>query len=58
MNLEEFDMPKEEQNELMYQSLWKRFYDTIAIEARYNPKCRMSHMPKRYWGNMTEHKVR
>ena len=27
---------------------------TIAIEDRYNPKCRMTHMPKRYWENMTE----
>jgi probable DNA metabolism protein len=58
MNVEDFDMPKEDSNEQLYQNLWKRFYDTIAIEARYNPKCRMSHMPKRYWGNMTEHKAR
>lgn len=40
--------------EAMYQALWKRFYNTIAIEARENPRCRMSHMPKRYWAEMTE----
>lgn len=57
MDIEDFEMPQEDHNEQMYQSLWKRFYDTIAIEARFNPKCRMSHMPKRYWGNMTEHKT-
>ena len=40
--------------ELNWRALWRRFYDTIAIEGRYNPRCRMTHMPKRYWGNMTE----
>ena len=34
--------------------LWRQFYKTIAIEGRYNPKCRMTHCPKRYWQNMTE----
>ena len=29
--------------------LWCEYYDAIAIEGRYNPKCRMNHMPKRYW---------
>ena len=29
-------------------------YQTIAIPARHNPKCRMSHMPKRYWDNLPE----
>ena len=28
--------------------------ELIAIEGRYNPKCRMTHMPKRYWNTMTE----
>jgi probable DNA metabolism protein len=47
-----FNEPSEE--ELMYQSMWKRFYDTIGIKERLNPKCRMTHMPKRYWDNMVE----
>ena len=42
------------QEELAYRRLWQSFYDTIAIEGRYNPKCRMTHMPKRYWAMMTE----
>lgn len=42
--------------EEQYRALWKRFYKTIAIEERYNPKCRSAHMPKRYWDNMTEMK--
>ena len=40
--------------ERQYRRLWRRFYDTIAIEGRYNPRCRMTQMPKRYWGTMTE----
>jgi hypothetical protein len=42
------------ERELMFRALWRRFYETIAIEGRRNERCRMSHMPKRYWGNMTE----
>lgn len=48
------DFAPEDQQELQYQELWKRFYQTIAIEGRLNPKCRMTHCPKRYWKNMTE----
>ncbi len=48
------DMPALDEQEAQYEALWKRFYDTIAIEGRYNPRCRMTHCPKRYWHNMTE----
>lgn len=41
-------------DEQYYRSLWKQFYDTIAITARENPRCRMTHMPKRFWENLTE----
>ena len=34
--------------------LWRRFYDTVAIQGRENPRCRMTQMPKRYWSTMTE----
>ena len=37
-----------------FRRLWRRFYDTIAIEGRENPRCRMTQMPKRFWGTMTE----
>ncbi|MCI8423956.1 MAG: DNA metabolism protein [Lawsonibacter sp.] len=40
--------------ERTFRKLWRAFYDTIAIQARTNPKCRMTQMPKRYWGCMTE----
>lgn len=34
--------------------LWKNFYDTIEIRQRRNERCRMNHMPKRFWRNMPE----
>lgn len=52
--LEEFHLSAPEERELDYRRLWRRFYDTIAIEGRINPKLRMTHMPKRYWSTMTE----
>lgn len=42
------------QEELDFRRLWRRFYDTVSIEGRDNPRCRMTHMPKRFWGDMTE----
>lgn len=47
-----FDDPSQE--EMKYQELWRLYYKVISIEGRYNPKCRMTHMPKRYWKYMTE----
>ena len=52
--LDSFRMAAPDENEARYRILWKRFYDTIAIRERYNPKCRMTQMPKRYWSTMTE----
>lgn len=52
--LEDFQMAPPDETEASYRVLWKRFYDTIAIRERYNPKCRMTNMPKRYWDTMTE----
>ncbi len=54
MSFEEALMPAPSEDELYYQALWKRFYDTISIKERENPRCRRTHMPKRYWENMTE----
>lgn len=54
LQLDSFEIPKGGEEELRYQRLWQRFYDAVGVEGRYNPKCRMTHMPKRYWGNMVE----
>ena len=52
--LDFFQMAPPDEVEANYRTLWKTFYDTIAIKERYNPKCRMTQMPKRYWTTMTE----
>ena len=52
--LEDFQMAPPDETEANYRRLWKQFYDTIAIRERENPRCRMTNMPKRYWGTMTE----
>jgi len=52
--VEEIEFAEESEEELRYQNLWKNFYNTIGIKERLNPRCRMSHMPKRYWENMVE----
>jgi probable DNA metabolism protein len=48
------EFPEVSAQEARYRALWQRFYDTVAIEGRENPRCRMTMMPKRYWENMTE----
>ena len=52
--LDDFQMAQPDAAEARYRLLWKRFYDTIAIRERYNPRCRQTQMPKRYWSTMTE----
>ncbi len=50
----DFELPEASESEIYYRNLWQVFYNTIAIKERYNPKCRMTHCPQRYWENMTE----
>lgn len=52
--LEALEQPEPDEEELAFRRLWQLFYDTVEVEGRHNPQCRMTHMPKRYWGNMTE----
>ncbi len=52
--LEGIEFPEADETEENYRALWRLFYKTIAIKERENPRCRMNHMPKRYWENMTE----
>ena len=52
--LEDFRLEPPGPEELDYRRLWRRFYDTVAIRERYNPRCRRTQMPMRYWGTMTE----
>ena len=48
------ELPEAGAEERRYQDLWRRFYDTIAVEGRINPQLRRGNMPMRYWPNMTE----
>lgn len=40
--------------ELLYQSLWKTFHKHIAINERINPNLQRSFMPKKYWKYLLE----
>ena len=52
--LEEFIPAEPERRERNYRALWQSFYEAISIRQRVNPRCRLSHMPKRYWQQLTE----
>jgi probable DNA metabolism protein len=51
---EEYEQPEPGEEEIKFRELWRLFYETIEIKERENPRCRMSHMPKRFWSCMTE----
>ena len=50
------DLPAFADNEKEYQKIWKKYFDTIAIKERINPRCQKNFMPVRYWKNLTEMK--
>ena len=50
----DLELPSKDKGEERIETLWRLFYDTIAVEGRENPKLRMSLMPQRYWRFMTE----
>lgn len=37
-----------------YQKLWKNFFESIAIQARINPKLQAQNIPKRFWKDALE----
>lgn len=44
----------EEEN--LYQVLWKQYFKSVNIEARKNTRLHIQHMPKRYWKYLVEKK--
>lgn len=48
------DMPNATTHDHDMQEAWKRFYDTLAVDARYNPELRRHFMPVRFWKDLTE----
>lgn len=51
---EDFRMGPAGETERSYRAMWRKYYQTIAIEGRTNPKCQSTHLPKRYRHVMTE----
>ena len=51
--VESLDFPDPSEDNF-YSNLWKSYYRHIAIASRYNPACRRSHMPKRFWQYLPE----
>ncbi len=49
--LDDYELDDEE---LLYQSLWKTFHKHIAIQERINPNLQRSFMPKKYWKYLIE----
>lgn len=50
----EKDLPALGVGEREYRDLWKKYFETIAIQERINPSCQKRFMPVRYWKNLTE----
>lgn len=45
-----------DETEVLYQSLWQQYFQSVNIQARKNMKLHIQHMPKRYWKYLTEKK--
>lgn len=54
-NREELGMVYDE-NEILFQELWKQYFTSVNIQARKNMKLHIQHMPKRYWRYLVEKK--
>ena len=52
--IEHFQPALPGEDELYFRSLWKQFFQSVAIRERENPRCQNTFMPKRYRGTMTE----
>lgn len=51
-DLRNFELMHKEEKE--YISLWKKYFESIAIEDRKNEKLQKSHMSGKYWKNLVE----
>ncbi|MDO4562629.1 MAG: TIGR03915 family putative DNA repair protein [Clostridia bacterium] len=49
-----FEPPPVTEDEIIQRTLWKRFFDSVAIKERANPRCQLNMLPKRYRKDMTE----
>lgn len=53
-NVHAYEIPKRSADEARFQQLWKRFFDTVAIEERCNPVLQRQTVPLKYREFMTE----
>ena len=51
---EDFHMNPAGTEERAFRTMWRKYFQAIAIEGRINPKCQNTHLPKRYRHVMTE----
>ncbi len=51
---EPIPIPEDQWGDETFEKLWKRYFKTIAIESRNNPKLQKQFMPRRYWKNLIE----
>ena len=54
IRVDSLTLARPDETEVQYRALWKRFFETVSIKERYNPRCQNTFMPKRYRGTMTE----
>ncbi len=47
-------VPNATNHDQFMQKAWQRFYESLSIDARYNPELRRHFMPVRFWQNLTE----
>ena len=50
------NLPEYHEDESSFRSLWKNYFETIAIKERTNQRCQKNFMPVRYWKHLTEMK--
>ncbi len=51
---DELKIFEENFDEKAYKTLWKIFFNTVFIEERKNEKCQKTHLPVRFWHQLTE----
>ena len=54
ISMDSLQLNSPDQQEICYRTLWRKFYETIEIKERHNPKCQNAFLPKRYRKVMTE----
>jgi probable DNA metabolism protein len=46
-----------DEQELLYDQLWKDYFRSVNIQARQNMKLHIQYVPKRYWRYMNEKSI-